>query len=232
MSTPSSVSRALVDRRTERVEGGERSPLVVRHEQPDVLESVGEAASRSAPQLRRGPHRSRPRSAGRRGSGSRAVVVPSGSSRSILLRTSSIGRSSAADLREDRVRPPRSARAAGPRAATRRRRGGSRSATSVSSSVEAKPCDELGRQPPDESDRVGHEVPLAVVLEAAGRRVERLEEAVLDRDLRSCERVQQRRLADVRVPGERDGRHLGSLALLPPRRPLRLESLEPLLAAA
>ena len=86
---------------------------------------------------------------------------------------------------------------------------------------------ELGRQPPDEADRVGHEVALAVVLEAARRRVERLEETVLDRHLGAGERVQQRRLADVRVPGERDRRHLRALALLAPHAALGPERLEP-----
>ena len=70
--------------------------------------------------------------------------------------------------------------------------------------------DELMRQPADEADGVGHEVAAALVLEAARRRVERLEEAVLDRDLGAGERVQQRRLADVRVAGERDRRRLRS----------------------
>ena len=42
--------------------------------------------------------------------------------------------------------------------------------------------DELRRQPADEADGVGDEVALAVVLEAARGRVERLEEAVLDAD--------------------------------------------------
>ena len=66
--------------------------------------------------------------------------------------------------------------------------------------------DELRRQSPDESDGVGHEVALAVVLERAGRRVERLEQAIVDGCVRSGERVQERRLPDVRVAGERDGR--------------------------
>ena len=41
--------------------------------------------------------------------------------------------------------------------------------------------DELRRQPADEADRVRHEVALAVVLERPRRRVERLEEAIVDR---------------------------------------------------
>jgi hypothetical protein len=43
--------------------------------------------------------------------------------------------------------------------------------------------DELVRQPPDEADGVGDEVAPAVVLEAARRRIERVEELVLDGDL-------------------------------------------------
>ena len=42
--------------------------------------------------------------------------------------------------------------------------------------------DELVRQAADEADRVGDQIPAPVVLEAAGRRVERLEEPVVDRD--------------------------------------------------
>ena len=82
---------------------------------------------------------------------------------------------------------------------------------------------ELRRQAPDEADRVGHEVALPVVLEPARGRVERLEEAVLDRHLGAGERVQQGRLADVRVARERDGRHLGALALLAADTALGLE---------
>ncbi len=76
--------------------------------------------------------------------------------------------------------------------------------------------DELVGQPPDEADRVGDEVAAPVVLEPARRRVERLEEAVVDGDVRAGERVQERRLADVRVAGERDRRCLRPLPLAPP----------------
>ena len=75
---------------------------------------------------------------------------------------------------------------------------------------------ELVRQPPDEADRVGDEVAAPVVLESARGRIERLEEAVVDRGVRAGERVQERRLADVRVAGERDGGHLRALPLAPP----------------
>ncbi len=87
--------------------------------------------------------------------------------------------------------------------------------------------DEVVRQPPDEADRVGHEVAATVVLERARRRVERVEELVLDRDIGAGQGVQQRRLADVGVPGERDRRRLVPLPLLPPRRALLLDLLQP-----
>ena len=45
--------------------------------------------------------------------------------------------------------------------------------------------DELVRQAPDEPDGVGHEIAAAVELEAASGRVERVEELVLDRDVRT-----------------------------------------------
>ena len=84
--------------------------------------------------------------------------------------------------------------------------------------------DELGRQPADESDRVGHEVALPVVGERARRRVERLEQPVVDRRVRARQRIQQRRLADVRVPGEGDRRDARPLALLPARRALAAQA--------
>ena len=86
--------------------------------------------------------------------------------------------------------------------------------------------DELVRQAPDEADGVGDEVAAPVVLEAARRRIERMEELVLDRDLRAGQPVQERRLADVRVARERDRRRLGAMPLLPPRRALLLEILQ------
>ena len=74
--------------------------------------------------------------------------------------------------------------------------------------------DELVRQPADEADRVRHEIPATVDLEAAGGRVERLEEAIVHGRTRAGERVQQRRLAHVRVARERDGRRLRAAARL------------------
>ena len=80
--------------------------------------------------------------------------------------------------------------------------------------------DELMRQAADEADRVGDEVAPSVVLETARGRVERLEEAILDGDVRVGQRVEQRRLARVRVAGERDRRDRRALALLAPRAAL------------
>src|SRR5919204_3235705 len=79
-----------------------------------------------------------------------------------------------------------------------------------------KSLDELRRQAADETDGVGDEIPSTVVVEAARRRIERFEQAVLDRNFGAGERVQQCRLADVRVTGERDGRRLGTAAALSP----------------
>ena len=77
-----------------------------------------------------------------------------------------------------------------------------------------EPLDELGRQAADEADGVRDEVALPFVDERPGRRIERLEEAVVDGCVRTRQRVQERRLSDVRVPGQRDGRRAGPLALL------------------
>ncbi len=88
--------------------------------------------------------------------------------------------------------------------------------------------DELCRQAPDEADRVGEQVAPAVVVEATGRRVERLEQPVLDRHVRAGERVQERRLADVRVPGQGDGRRLRAAPFLALRPAVLLQILQPL----
>ena len=88
---------------------------------------------------------------------------------------------------------------------------------------------ELRGQPADEADGVGDEVAPAVVLEPARGRVERLEEAVVDRTPGVGERVQERRLADVRVPGERDDGRRAALPLLAPRGALACDAGEPAL---
>jgi hypothetical protein len=86
---------------------------------------------------------------------------------------------------------------------------------------------ELVRQPADEPDGVGHEIAAAVLLEAPRRRVERLEEPVADGDVRAGERVQQGRLADVRVAGERDRRLLRAAPLLPAHLALATQLVQP-----
>jgi hypothetical protein len=53
-----------------------------------------------------------------------------------------------------------------------------------------------------------------------------VEELVLDRDVSAGQPVEQRRLADVRVAGERDRRRLGAPAFLAARRALLGEGLE------
>ena len=80
--------------------------------------------------------------------------------------------------------------------------------------------DELVRQLAHEADRVGQEVGAPEVVVGARRRIERLEQAVGRRHLGAREHVQERRLADVRVAGERDARHLVALALAAHRRAL------------
>src|SRR5205085_130635 len=87
--------------------------------------------------------------------------------------------------------------------------------------------DELMRQAADEPDGVGDEVAAPIVLEAARLRIERLEEAVVDGGVGTGERVEERRLADVRVPGERDRRRLGAAARLAARVALLAERREP-----
>ena len=57
----------------------------------------------------------------------------------------------------------------------------------------------------------------------ARRRIQRLEQAVLDAHLGACESVQKRRLADVRVPRERDAGCAALRTLLPPHLSLLAE---------
>ena len=86
-----------------------------------------------------------------------------------------------------------------------------------------EPLHELRRKPPNEPDGVGHEVALPVVLERAGRGIERLEQAIVDGGIGAGERVQERRFSDVRVAGESDGRSGRAHALLASRRALALK---------
>jgi succinyl-diaminopimelate desuccinylase len=89
-----------------------------------------------------------------------------------------------------------------------------------------KSLHELCRKTPDEADRIGHEVALAVVLEGPRRRVERLEEPIVDRCVSAGEGIQERRLADVRVAGEGDRGTCCAQPLLPSGGPLALKTAE------
>ncbi len=86
---------------------------------------------------------------------------------------------------------------------------------------------ELVRQAPDEADRVRQQILPTVDFEAACRRVERLEEPVADGDVGAGERVQERRLAGIRVAGQCDHRRLGAAPGLPAGIALALEAAEP-----
>ena len=88
---------------------------------------------------------------------------------------------------------------------------------------------ELVRQLADEADRVGQQVAAAGDLERARGRVERVEEPLAHAHLGAGQRVQQRRLAGVRVAGERDGGQAGALALLAHHVARRARVLEPAL---
>jgi hypothetical protein len=69
------------------------------------------------------------------------------------------------------------------------------------------------RQLADEADGVGHQVGAALQPQSPGRGIQRVEEPVADADLRAGQRVQQRRLARVRVAGEGHRRQVRALAL-------------------
>ena len=86
-----------------------------------------------------------------------------------------------------------------------------------------KALDQLRRKTPDEADGVCHEVTLPVVLECPGCRIECFEETIVDCGAGSRQAVQQRRLPDVRVPGQRDGRHARPPPLLAACRSLTAE---------
>src|SRR3954453_7201558 len=87
----------------------------------------------------------------------------------------------------------------------------------------AERVDELVGELADEPDGVGDEVGPPVEAHRARVRVERVEEAVADDHLGAGQRVEQRRLAGVRVAGERDLRQLAALALGAHRRPRGLD---------
>ena len=152
---------------------------------------------------------------------------PSVSTASILLTTSSIGQLGRADLPQDIVDG---------RDLLDELLLGGRPVDDVQDEVgderllerRGEPLDELMGQAADEADGVGDEVAAALVLEAARRRIERLEQPVADRDARIRKRVEERRLAGVRVAGQRDRRCLGAPPLLAPDVALAAQLAQPL----
>ena len=211
-STPSGVSSRSSIGAPSVVQLGEAAALAVRQQQPHRLEALGEAVGDAGAELVE-PLARECRDLERVGVAVRELPAIGSARVSILLRTSSIGRSSA---------PISCSTAFTAAICSTSRSLGRRAVDDVEHEVgderllerRGEALDELMRQPPDEADGVGDEVAAAVVLEAARRRVERLEEPVADRDVGVGERVQQRRLARVRVAGERDGGRLGAAALL------------------
>ena len=86
--------------------------------------------------------------------------------------------------------------------------------------------DQLVRKLADEPDRVGQQVAPAVVPVGAGRRVERVEEPLPHPGPGARHRVQERRLAGIRVAGERDDRERRAAAARPHDLAVSLDALE------
>ena len=106
----------------------------------------------------------------------------------------------------------------------------SRSASAISSSVARNARDELLRQIADEADGVGdHDLALVREPQPAADRIERREQLVGGERVALGERVEQRRLAGVRVAADRDDRHLAIGAALAAQPAIVGELLEPLL---
>jgi hypothetical protein len=82
----------------------------------------------------------------------------------------------------------------------------------------AECVDELVRKLADEADGVGHQVVAPAGPQHARGRIERVEQAVANADGSAGERVQQRRLAGIRVARERHRRQVRPLPLGPHRR--------------
>ncbi len=216
---------ALVDRGAERIELVQASPLLERQQQPHALEPLSEALGDAGPELvealaREGGDLQRIRIPIREAAPPERVdrvnlvddelggqlvradlaqdVVDGGD----LLDEALLGRGSIHDV-EDEVGHER----------LLERRG--------------EALDQLVRQTPDEAHGVGDEIAAALLLEAAGHRVERFEQPVADGDSGVGERVEERRLAGVRVPREGHRRRLGALPLLAPDVSLAAELAQP-----
>jgi succinyl-diaminopimelate desuccinylase len=217
---------ALVDRSAEGVELVQACSLLIRHEEAHPLEPLAEALRDSRPQLVEPL-------AGERGDLERVripVREPAAAERVDgvdLVHDELDGQLVRADLAQDAVHGGD---------LLHEELLGSRPVYHMEDEVgherllqrRGEPLDELMRQAPNEADRVRDEVAPPLVLEAARRRVDRLEQPVADRDVRVGERVQECRLACVRVPGERHGRRLGAPPLLPPYVALAAQLAQPL----
>ena len=215
------------DRCTEVVQRCERPAVRVRDEQPDVLESIREQLGNPRPQR----VESLAGSCGDEES-ARICVLDASPTQRIqgvgLVQHELHGNVVGPDLREHAV--DRSDRLR--EALVRERR-----VCDVEHEIRderlfercGEALDELCREAPDEAHRVGDEVALAVVVETPRRRIERLEEAIVDRRVRAGERIQECRLPDVRVARERDRGSARADPLLPSGGTLALECPEALL---
>ena len=154
--------------------------LRVRNEQLDELRSGRRTAARSARAGRPGPPLTRRDLQGL----GEAVREPATMQRVDgvdLVQHELDGELGGADLPEHRVDRGAAARRAVPPSADASATWRTRSATSVSSSVAANPSTSCVRQAADEAHGVGDEIAPTLVLEPARGRIERLEEAVVDR---------------------------------------------------
>ena len=229
MNTPSARSSRSSIGGPSAYSDGEHGALLVRHEQLDDLEAVLEALRRSGCAARRGP---RPCCAETWSSAGKAVAEPVSRERVDgvdLVQHDLDGQLVRADLgehavdRADHLVERRLGRGrvddveheVGDRASPRASRRSPRRARAGSRRM--KPTVSVTRYAP------------ALVLERARRRVERLEQPVVDGDAGAGERIEERRLADVRVAGERDRRRRRADARLPPRVALLRELLQPAL---
>ncbi len=91
----------------------------------------------------------------------------------------------------------------------------------------AKCGDQLVRQIPYEADSIGqHDLRAVRQLEAANSRVQGRKKLVLDVHAGIGQRIEQGRLAGIRVADKRNGRHFGTHAVLPVHRAARVDVLE------
>ena len=195
------------------VQLGEAVALAVGQQQLDVAQRAGELRLDPLAQLLEplaGERRDEQAVGVAQAQSSRA----SSSSASALLSTSRRGRSPApiSSSTSSTARIISSSSSSGAEASTTC---SSRSASARLLQRRAERVDELVGQLADEADGVGQQVVAPAEPPAARRRVERVEQPVAHADLGARERVEQRRLAGVRVADERD---LGQLRARRARR--------------